>query len=154
MADSSVRIARPRGEVFAFYEDFGNLPRFLGDVESVERLAPGTWRWVVQGPMGARLRRDVRVTRRDEGAYLAYESVPVLGLKARWEVRFTSRGDGETEVDEVLSAPLGRLGRTALAAVGKHPAEEVAANLRRLKEVLETGTVTCTAHSAPGKRFG
>jgi hypothetical protein len=58
---------------------------------------------------------------------------------------------GETEVRQVMKAPLGRLGRAALALMGKFPAEEVSANLHRLKEVLETGTVTDTSYSVPGK---
>jgi hypothetical protein len=49
--------------------------------------------------------------------------------------------------------PFGRVGLAALACVGKHPAEEVRATLRRLKQVLETGKVTYTGYSAPGKRF-
>ncbi|GAA3771990.1 hypothetical protein GCM10022225_69170 [Plantactinospora mayteni] len=37
-----------------------------------------------------------------------------------------------------------------LTLVGKPPAAEVAANLRRLKQVLETGTVTDTDHAVAG----
>lgn len=39
----------------------------------------------------------------------------------------------------------------ALALIGKFPAEEQSANLRRLKEILETGSVTDTSYSVPGK---
>jgi hypothetical protein len=35
--------------------------------------------------------------------------------------------------------------------MGKPPAGEVSANLRRLKEVMETGTVTDTSYSVAGK---
>jgi hypothetical protein len=52
-----------------------------------------------------------------------------------------------------MKAPLGRLGRAALALMGKFPAEEVSANLHRLKQVVETGKVTDTSYSVPGK-FG
>ncbi|MGI5149778.1 hypothetical protein ACQEVC_26140 [Plantactinospora sp. CA-294935] len=51
----------------------------------------------------------------------------------------------------MLKTPLGRLGHAALTLVGKPPTEEVAANLRRLKQVLETGTVTDTDHAVAGK---
>jgi hypothetical protein len=50
-----------------------------------------------------------------------------------------------------MKAPLGRLGRAALALIGKFPAEEVASNLHRLKEMLETGRVTDTGYFVPGK---
>ncbi|MFC3503894.1 hypothetical protein ACFOOK_23400 [Micromonospora krabiensis] len=50
-----------------------------------------------------------------------------------------------------LATPLGGLGRAALALVGKPPAAEVAATLRRLKQILETGQVTDTEHAVTGK---
>jgi hypothetical protein len=51
----------------------------------------------------------------------------------------------------VMKVPLGRLGRAALALLGKFPAEEVAANLHRLKQVMEAGRVTDTSYSVAGK---
>jgi len=50
-----------------------------------------------------------------------------------------------------MKAPLGRLGRAALALIGKFPAEEMSSNLHRLKEVMETGRVTDTSYSVAGK---
>jgi len=49
---------------------------------------------------------------------------------------------------------LGKLGRAALALVGKDPREEATANLRRLKPILETGKVTDTSHAIAGKFSG
>ena len=74
------------------------------------------------------------------------------GLRTYWEIHF-ARGPmvGETEVRQVMKAPLGRLGRAALALIGKFPAEEVSANLHRLKQVVETGRVTDTSYSVAGK---
>ncbi len=67
-------------------------------------------------------------------------------------IRFAREsGAGETEFREAMRAPLGRLGRAALALVGKFPAEEVPANLHRLKQVMETGRVTDTSYSVAGK---
>jgi len=46
---------------------------------------------------------------------------------------------GQTNIREVMRLPMGRLGRAVLAVIGKFPAEEVCANLRRLQQVIETG---------------
>ncbi|MEU0157130.1 hypothetical protein [Micromonospora fulviviridis] len=53
----------------------------------------------------------------------------------------------------MLKTPFGRLGHIALTLAGKPPAAEVAANLRRLKQLLEKGEVTDTEHAVAGK-FG
>jgi hypothetical protein len=82
---------------------------------------------------------------------IRYETVSP-GLKTYWEIHFApSSAAGETNVREVMRAPLGRLGRAALALIGKFPAEEVASNLHRLKELLETERVTDTSYAVAGK---
>ena len=50
---AAVTIRRPVEEVFAFYRDFRNLPRFLGDVMAVEQTGPATSRWTVRGRWGS-----------------------------------------------------------------------------------------------------
>ena len=41
----SITVARPRNEVYAFWRDFENLPRFMQNVESVENLGGGRSHW-------------------------------------------------------------------------------------------------------------
>lgn len=148
----SVRIQRPVGEVFSFYRDFKNLPSFLGDVMSIEQTGQATSRWTIQGPLGIRVSWTIRVTEERPNAVIRYETVTLPALRTSWEIHFApGSGAGETEVREVMKAPLGRLGRAALALIGKFPAEEVSANLRRLKEVMEIGRVTDTSYSVAGK---
>jgi len=50
-----------------------------------------------------------------------------------------------------MKAPLGQFGRAALALIGKFPAQEVTANLRRLKQLLETGHISDTSYAVRGK---
>jgi hypothetical protein len=92
------------------------------------------------------------VTEARTNALIRYETATSPLLRTSWEIYFVpgSRA-GETEVREVMKVPLGRLGRAALAFLGKFPAEEVAANLHRLKQVMETGRVTDTSYSVAGK---
>jgi hypothetical protein len=54
-------------------------------------------------------------------------------------------------VREVMSMPGGFIAEAALAAIGKPPAGEVRANLKRLKELLETGHVTTMDYAVRGK---
>jgi uncharacterized membrane protein len=150
--EASVAIRRPVEEVFQFYRNFRNLPRFLGDVMAIEQTGPATWRWTVQGPLGIRLKWTARVTEERTNEFIKYEAVPLPGLKTTWAIYLSPGSEpGATEVREVMQTPLGRLGRAGLALMGKPPAGEVPANLHRLKEVMETGTVTDTSYSVVGK---
>jgi uncharacterized membrane protein len=150
--EGNVTIRRTAEDVFEFYRDFRNLPRFLGDVVAVEPIGPAESRWTIQGPLGIRVRWTTKVTEERANELLCYETVAPPGMRTRWEVHFAPGSTaGETEVREVMRAPLGGLGRAALALVGKSPSEEVSSNLHRLKEILETGRVTDTSHAVPGK---
>jgi uncharacterized membrane protein len=149
---SSVVIRRPVEQVFNFYRDFTNLPSFLGDVMKIEQIDAATSRWTIQGPFGIQVHWRVRVTEERPNELIRYDLVGSPRLKTEWQIYFApGPAKGETEVREVMKAPLGRLGRAALALIGKFPAEEVSANLRRFKELMETGKVTDTSYSVAGK---
>lgn len=150
--EGNVTIQRPVEEVFQFYRDFTNLPRFLGDVMAVEQVGPATFQWTIQGPFGFRVNTTIKVTEMRPNKLIRYETVGVAGLKGSWEVHFApGSAAGETDVRAVMKIPFGRLARAALALIGKFPAEEQSSNLHRLKEVLETGRVTDTSYAVKGK---
>ena len=150
--EASVTIERPVDEVFTFYRDFKNLPGFLGDVMRVEQIGPATSRWTIQGPLGIRASWTIKITEERTNELISYETVTLAPLKTHWEISFYRGPEaGETEVREVMKVPLGTLGRVALALIGKFPAQEVASNLHRLKQLMETGRVTDTSYSVPGK---
>lgn len=150
--EASVTINRPISEVFAFYRDFNNLTRFLGDVVSIETFDRSTSEWTIQAPFKMALRWMVAVTGEVENAWIRYETVAHPRRRIGWEIYFKpGAGPGETIVREVMHAPLGALGLELLALIGKPAAKEVAANLHRLKEVLETGRVCDLSYAVPGK---
>jgi uncharacterized membrane protein len=136
--EASVTIERSVEEVFSFYRDFKNLPGFLGDVMAIERIGPATSRWTIQGPLGIRVNWTIKVTEERTNELIRYETVTSPRLRTCWEIHFAAGPEaGETQVREVMKIPLGRLGREALALIGKFPAEEVSSNLHRLKELME-----------------
>ena len=150
--EASVTIQCAVDEVFKFYRDFTNLPRFVGDVMAIEKISPAMSRWTIQGPLGIRANWIIKVTQERTNELIRYQTVASPGLKTYWEIHFTPGSEARTtEVREVMKVPLGRLGRAALALIGKFPAEEVSSNLRRLKEIMETGIVTDRSYSVAGK---
>src|SRR5262249_51376704 len=122
--EGTVTIRRPVEDVFRFYQDFTNLPRFLGDVMAVKQVGPATFEWTIQGPFRIRMNSTIRVTEMHRNKLIRNETVGVAGLKGSWEVHFAAGSDpGETEVRTVMKIPFGRLTRAALALIGKFPAE-------------------------------
>jgi uncharacterized membrane protein len=149
---ASVTIQRPVDEVYEFYRDFRNLPSFLGDVMNIEQIDPVMSRWTIRGPLGIQAHWTIKVTEDRTNEVICYETATSPTLATSWEIYFSPGPKaGQREVREVMNAPLGRFGRAALALIGKFPAEEVFANLHRLKQVLETGRVSDTSYSVKDK---
>jgi uncharacterized membrane protein len=150
--EGAVAIQRPVEDVFSFYQDFTNLPRFLGDVMAVKQVGPATFEWTIKGPFGIRVNSTIRLTEMQPNKLIRYQTVGIAGLKGSWEVHFAPGSErGETDVRAVMKIPFGRLTRAALALIGKFPAEEQSSNLHRLKQLLETGRVTDTSYAVKGK---
>src|SRR3954470_10418206 len=149
--EARIIIERPLEEVFRFYRDFRNLPTYLGDVMAVEQIDRVRSRWTILGPLGIRVHWTIIVTEERPNELIRYRT---SGWGSEWEIHFSAGVEpGSTEVREVLRSPLGWIGRAALALVGKLPKEEVASNLHRLKQILETGRVSDASCAVPGK-FG
>jgi uncharacterized membrane protein len=152
LIEVTVTIQRPVSEVFGFYRDFKNLPRFLGDVMAIEPIGPTISRWTIEGPFRIQAHWNIEVTEERENKFIHYETVTSPTTRTYWEIYFSPGPKaGETEVREVMKVPGGKLMRAALALIGKYPAREVAANLHRFKQVMEAGNVTDTTYAVPGK---
>jgi uncharacterized membrane protein len=149
--EDSILIERPLAEVFAFYRDARNLPRFLGDVVAVEPLDARTSRWTIEGPLGIRVHWISVISEIEDNDHIFYETASEA-FKTKWEIYFSQATSPDvTLVREVMIGVGGRLTEAALALVGKHPAAEVHSNLNRLKQLLETGQVSDRSNSISGK---
>ncbi len=161
---SSATINRPIGEVYDFWRNLENLPRFMAHLESVTVLDERRSHWVVGAPAVGRLEWEAEITEERPGELLAWRSVAGSDVDNAGVVRFRpwpSRGGAEratvVDVDIRYSPPGGALGRMAGWSVakvfGETPERQVADDLRRLKQVLETGEVV-SAESPRGRCIG
>jgi uncharacterized membrane protein len=69
-----VVIRRPVQDVYGFYRNFTNLPRFLGDIVAVEQVADETYRWTVVGPLGTRVPMTVTITEQRVNQLIRYQT--------------------------------------------------------------------------------
>jgi uncharacterized membrane protein len=137
----TINIAAPVEEVYEFWTNFENFPRFMSNVREVKANADGTSHWVVAGPAGASVEWDAVVTRRVPNELLAWKSVEGAGVENAGLVRFDRNDDGSTRVQVRLSYnPLaGALGHAVAALFGSDPKAEMGADLMRMKSLIETG---------------
>jgi uncharacterized membrane protein len=138
--DRTVVIARPAADLYRFWRQFDNLPRFMDNLESVTVLDPRRSHWIAKGPLGARVEWDAEVHNEIPNELIAWRSLPGSEVDQAGSVHFTPTAAG-TDVRVVLryAAPAGKLGDAVARALGDDPSQQIADDLRRLKQVMEAG---------------
>jgi uncharacterized membrane protein len=142
--ERSLVIDRPADELYAFWRNFENLPRFMDHLESVTVLTPRRSRWTARAPAGSRVSWDAEINNEIPDRLIAWRSLPGSDVPNAGSVHFTPvRGGARTEVRVVLSyePPGGRLGAAVAKLFGREPDQQVDEDLRRFKQVMESGEV-------------
>lgn len=142
-----ITICRRPDDVYGFFRDFENLPTFMSHLEFV-RVHNGRSHWRARGPLGVGIEWDAEIVEDRPGEVIAWRSVADADVSNRGRVRFRPvRGRDATEIDTELiveldyEPPAGALGAAVAKLFGEEPSQQVASDLRRLKQVLETGEV-------------
>jgi uncharacterized membrane protein len=148
--ERSILIERPADELYAFWRDFENLPRFMEHLESVTVLTPLRSRWTAHAPAGTRVSWEAEIHNEIPNQLIAWRSLPGADVPNAGSVHFTPAGAG-TEVRVVLSyePPAGRVGAAVAKLFGEEPAQQVDEDLRRFKQVMESGDVPLPAAVQP-----
>jgi uncharacterized membrane protein len=137
-------VNRPVAEVYGFWRDFQNLPRFMHHLESVQVLDARRSRWTAKAPMGATVEWEAEIVDERENQLISWRSVAGATVDNAGSVRFMpAPGDRGTEVqvELVYRPPLGAVGAIIAKLFGEEPQEQVKHDLRMFKAVMETGEV-------------
>jgi uncharacterized membrane protein len=142
--EKSVVVNRPAPELYRFWRNFENLPRFMDHLESVIVLDENRSHWVAKAPAGTRVEWDATIHNEIENQLIAWRSLPGADVNNAGSVHFTPADNGSsTEVRVVLSyePPAGRLGAAVAKLFGEEPSKQVEDDLRRFKQVMEAAEV-------------
>jgi uncharacterized membrane protein len=159
----SITIGRPRQEVYEFWHDFQNLPRFMKHLEYVTVSGDGRSHWKAKAPAGASVEWDAEVTSDQPNELIGWRSVANSDVNNAGMVRFIDAPGGrgtEVHVDLRYDPPGGTLGALFAKIFGEEPGIQIADDLRRFKQVMEIGepmmsdaTVTDRPHPAQPLRM-
>ena len=153
--EKSVVVNKPVQEVFQFWRNFENLPRFMDHLESVTVIDETRSHWVAKAPAGTRVEWDAVIHNEIEGQLIAWRSLPGADINNAGSVHFSPvAGDvGLTEVRVVLSyePPAGKVGAAVAKLLGEEPSRQVADDLRRFKQVMEASEVTGNSKHPAGR---
>lgn len=153
----TITVIAPPEQLYRFWRDFTNLPRFMSRLDSVQ--ATGERRrshWRARGPGGMVVEWDAEVVDDRPNELIAWRSLPGARVDHAGTVRFTPapRGRGtEVAVEMAYTPPGGTLGATVSRLLGQAPEQQLQEDLRRFKQLMEAGEVmVSTGVPAGGRR--
>jgi uncharacterized membrane protein len=114
-------------------------------LQSVEWQGDNKLHWVAKGPAGAPISWDAEIVEDQPGKTIAWRSLDGSQVNTAGVVRFASApGNRGTELDIRLTyePPMGRLGAVVASLFGRSPEQEIKEDLRRWKQLMETGEFT------------
>lgn len=139
-----ITVNRPIDQVYLFWHDFQNLAQFMSHLESVTVSDSRKSRWRAKAPAGMRVEWDAEITEDRPNELIAWRSLPGADVDNAGSVRFTPAPGGrgtEVKVELRYDPPGGAFGALVAKLFGESPEQQIAGDLRRFKQVMETGEV-------------
>jgi len=140
----SVTINRPRGELFAFWRAFENLPTFMENIEAIEFTGPDRALWTVRAPAGTKVQFETEIVDVIEDSVIAWRSTETSAIKTEGRVTFADApGNRGTVVtaDIGYAPPAGDLGRIVAKLFMAEPNIQARHELKRFKMLMEAGEI-------------
>jgi len=139
--EGKVVIRRPAEELFAFWRDLRNLPKFMPHLERIDVLDDTHSHWVVKGPAGSHLEWDAEIINEVPPQLIGWRSLPGADVASAGSVKFHQISPAETEVEVLLQydPPGGKAGAAAAWLTGNSAESMLQSDLGRLKDLIERG---------------
>lgn len=140
----TITIAKPIEEVYGFWRELSNLPRFMSHVERIDVLDRTRSRWTVRAPAGLSVSWDAHIINEIPFELLAWSSVGDADVVSAGSVHFRPTPSGGTRLVVHLqyAPPAGKLGAWVATLFGEEPSQQIHEDLQRLKACLERSDVT------------
>jgi uncharacterized membrane protein len=143
----AITINRPADEIYRFWRNFENLPRFMNHLDRVTALSDTQSHWVAKGPAGLKAEWDAEIVEDHPNEMISWRSLPGSRVENEGAVYFepaTGNRGTIVRVEVKYRPPGGALGKAFAALFGEAPSKQIAVDLHRVKQLLETGEIATT----------
>ncbi|MBI2187696.1 MAG: SRPBCC family protein [Acidobacteria bacterium] len=138
--EEAVTVNRPVTDLFRFWRNFENLPSFMRHLDLVAEREGGITHWVAKGPAGMRVEWDARIINEIDNKLIGWQSLEGSMVSTAGSVNFRELPRGtEVRIHLQYNPPAGRLGAAVAWLFGEEPNLQVREDLRRFKQLIETG---------------
>jgi uncharacterized membrane protein len=145
---NTVTVGRTPQELYDEWRDFSRFPRFMENVESVEKLDDKRSRWTIKAPLGSAVELVTKIIDDHPGKSIAWASEPDSEIETEGRVEFLEAPVGRgtyVRLTMRFSPPGGMVGKGLAKLFQREPKIQSRRDLRRFKSLMETGEVATNA---------
>lgn len=142
-----IAIDRAPDELYRFWRQFENLPRFMRHLEAVRQIGQNRSHWRAKGPAGTSVEWEAEIVDERPGELISWRSLPGADVENAGSVRFERAPGGRgtfVRVKMEYHPPGGFFGASIAKLLGEEPDIQVQRDLYRFKQIIETGQVVTT----------
>jgi uncharacterized membrane protein len=153
-AERAIVIQRSPEELYRFWRDFDNLPRFLTHIERVQTFDEKRSHWVARTPFGLPLEWNAEIINERPNELLAWRSLRGAAVDSAGSIHFRPVSGGratEVRVNLKYDPPGGQMTDALAWLFGEDLDHQLEDDLRRLRQMMETGETATVA--GPVHRF-
>ena len=144
----TVTIGKPRQELYDRWRDFARFPEFMDNVREVTKLDDERSQWTIEAPAGSTVSLITRIVEDKPRETIAWVSEPDSQIETDGRVEFADAPPGRGTYVRLLvryKPPAGTIGQLIAKVLQREPNVQARRDLRRFKQLVETGEVTVNA---------
>mgnify|MGYP002382325304 CR=1 FL=1 len=152
--EKSILINKNPAELYRYWRNFENLPRFMNHLEAVRIIDNNRSHWIAKAPLGMTVEWDAEIINEKENELIAWQSVEGASIPNAGSVRFEQRPANVGTMVKVslnYEPPGKKLGATIARLFGEEPEQQIEEDLRRFKQVTEAGETASTQGQPSGR---
>lgn len=136
-------INKSPNELFAFWRNFENLPKFMSHLQEVKVVDEKKSHWKASAPAGFSVEWEAEIISEEPNHSISWRSIDGAAVDHAGSVRFIETSNRGTEVRVVLDyiPPLGKLGAAVAKIFGEEPGQQIKEDLRHFKQLMESGEI-------------
>jgi uncharacterized membrane protein len=153
--ETSIATTKSPDECYRFWRNVQNLPRFMDNLQTVQALDERRFHWVAKGPAETPMEWDCEITEDRPGSALAWRTLDGAQIPNAGSVIFEAAPNGRGTIVRLsihYSPTGGRLTAGLARLLRQDPQSQVDEDLRRFKQLLETGEIATTQGQPTGRR--
>ena len=148
----TVEVQAPLRDVFNYWSNFENFPKFMSNIEDVRMTGQDSSHWKVKGPLGKSVEFEARTTEMDPSRGIGWNTTGGEVMTSG-EVRFEELLPDRTRIEVTMNyadPPGGKVGEV-VASILSDPEKSTVEDLQNFVGIVERGELGGSESQTPSR---